>query len=219
MHRTTSLTSERGVIVLGAGGHARVVVDTLHAMGCDVIGALSPGGDDRVGPVPVLGGDEKLALYPPAAVLVAIGIGGVRAVGTRRLLYDFVKARGYTVVTLVHPSAVVASDVRLGEGAQLMAGVVVQPGAEIDEGAIVNTRASIDHDCHIGAHVHVAPGVTLSGGVDVGEGVHIGVGATVLQGVRIGAGSTVAAGAVVVRDVSPHSVVLGVPAKEGVGDG
>ena len=117
------------------------------------------------------------------------------------------KAAGFTFISFNHPSAVLAADTSIGEGAQIMAGAVLQPGVSLGINCIVNTRASLDHDCRIGDHVHIAPGAVLSGGVTIGDGCHIGTGAIVIQNIRIGAGAMIAAGAVITRDVLPGARV------------
>ena len=204
------------VLILGAGGHAKVLIEALLASSAVIAGIVDPDpamvGTKLLG-VPVLGGDELVREFPQAEILLVNGLGSVGLPLRRRELFERFKEMGYGFATVIHPSAVVASDIELGEGAQLMAGAVVQPGSRIGSNVIVNTRASVDHDCIIGDHVHIAPGVTLSGGVVVGDSCHIGTAATIIQGVRIGSGSVIGAGALVLKDV-PHSVtVVGVPAK------
>ena len=204
-------------IVLGGGGHATVVIDTLLAADHQITGFTSPEADAAsVLGVERVGDDDALDDYDPEEVALANGLGTVRTSHRRQELFLRFTARGYSFPPVVHASAIVAASVRMGSGAQVLAGAVVQPGCRIHENAIINTRASVDHDCSIGAHAHVAPGVTLSGGVTVGEGAHVGTGASVIQGVKIGAGSVVGAGAAVVRDVPAGSTVVGVPAKERV---
>ena len=188
------------IYVLGAGGHAAVVLDTLRAMGCACAGTAEIG-------------DEAALLAKPADSLVlANGLGGVGDTGPRRRVFERFKARGFRFMTLVHPGAIVAPSAVLGEGAQVMAGAVVQPEARIGANAIVNTRAVVDHHCAVGAHCHIASGATLASAVTVGEGAHVGAGATVIQGIAIGAGALIGAGAAVVRDVPPGAVAMGVPA-------
>ncbi len=205
------------VILLGAGGHARVLVDALRLQ-ADLRwrGILDPDpalvGATRFG-LPVLGCDDALGDHPPAEVLLVNGLGSVRSTTERQRLFERCRLAGYGFLSVIHPSAVIARDVRLGEGVQLMAGAIVQAGASVGDDSILNTRASMDHDTHIGAHVHVAPGATLCGHVVVEDGVHVGAGATVLQHLRIGGGALVAAGAVVIRDVPPLATVMGVPAR------
>lgn len=204
------------VLILGAGGHAKVLVEALLADGALIAGILDADparlGDTVLG-VPVIGDDRIADDFPCDAVRLVNGIGSIGLPALRRAIFERFLARGFAFATVVHPSAVVASDVELGEGAQVMAGVVLQPGCHIGRNAIINTRASVDHDCTIGDHAHIAPGVTLSGGVTVGSGCHLGTGATVIQGVRIGDGSVVGAGAVVTKDVAAGVTVLGVPAR------
>lgn len=200
-------------IVLGGGGHARVVIDLLQVLGAALDGYTDL--SERQGGIPglsFLGTDAFLEHVDPSTVHLANGIGGTGASRARASLYDRLASRGFTFPRLVHPSAVVASSADLADGVQTMAGAVVQAGAVVGPNTLVNTRASVDHDCRLGPHVHLAPGVTLSGGVRILEGAHVGVGATVLQGVTIGARAVVGAGAVVIRDVPAGVTVVGVPA-------
>lgn len=204
------------VIVVGAGGHAKVVIDTLYAMGRTVHGCTDVDavrhGYDVLG-APILGDDGMLVDLGPHEVEIALGMGAPTVeVGIRRLaLARDLAARGFHFPAVVHPTATVAPDVQVGDGAQIMAGGVVQPGTYIGAFAVVNTRASIDHDGRVEDGAHVAPGAVLGGTVCVGEGALVGLGSSVLPGVSIGAGSTVGAGAVVIRDIPPGARAMGVP--------
>lgn len=205
------------IIVLGAGGHARVLIDALLAASAPVAGVVDPdpalSGTSVLG-VPVLGGDAAVGNYAPSEIRLVNGVGSVGLPALRQKLYERFSALGYQFASVIHPSAVVARDVELAAGVQIMAGAVLQTGCRIGVNSIVNTRASVDHDCSVGAHVHIAPGVTLSGGVQLGNCVHIGTGATLIQGVCVGPHCLIAAGAVVVGDLSAGARVRGVPAKE-----
>lgn len=205
------------LLILGAGGHARVLIEALLAGGEVIAGIvdIDPAlqGKTLMG-IPVLGGDEIVDDFPRGEIRLVNGIGSIRDTRRRRELFDRFAARGYLFATVVHPAAVVASDAVLEEGAQVMAGAVIQPGCRVGRNSIINTKSSADHDCLIGDHVHIAPGVTLSGDVQIGDHAHVGTGATVIQGVVIGADSLVAAGAVVVRNVTAGARVMGMPAKE-----
>lgn len=206
------------VIVIGAGGHAKVVVDLLQCAGRTVLGLTDPDPDRVAGEVlgvAILGSDAVLTDHRPEEVELANGIGSTEPPTKRQDLYDQLVARGYRFATLVHPSAIVARDADMGPGAQLMAGTIIQPGVRIGPNCIVNTGATIDHDCIIGAHVHIAPGVTLSGAVEVGDATHIGTGASIIQGVSIGAGCMVRAGAVITEDVMDGARVGRVPSLGG----
>ncbi len=205
----------RSILVLGGGGHARVLLDVLHRLGLPITGFVD---DDpaimNLAGVKQLGNAHPDAVpqYPPTDVELVNGFGSVGTCTLRVDQFRLWKTHGYRFVTVVHPDAIVARDVMLDQGGQIMAGAVVQPGCHIGANTIVNTRVALDHDCIVGPHVHVATGASLSGGVRVGEGAHIGTGASIIQGIQIGEHSVVGAGSVVVRDVPPHTTVYGVPA-------
>ena len=204
------------VIIIGGGGHAKVVADVLRLQGVHILGFTDVDDSSKTltPTVPYLGDDTVIRKYHIEEVLLVNGLGSIKNTTARRKIYDTFSEQGYQFVICIHPSAVIAADVRIGEGSQIMAGSVVQPGCDIGRNVIINTRASLDHDCVIGNHVHVAPGVTLSGGVRVADGAHIGTGATVIQGIHIGGKSMIGAGSVVVKDVADARMVVGVPAKE-----
>jgi sugar O-acyltransferase (sialic acid O-acetyltransferase NeuD family) len=205
------------VIILGAGGHAKVLIDSLLASVGIIVGIVDPDPalvSAKILGIPVLGGDGVVNEYPPSEILLVNGLGSVGLPVKRLQLFERFKVMGYAFATVVHPFTVVASDVELGEGTQVMAGAVIQPGSSIGCNVIINTRASLDHDCIICNHVHIAPGVTLSGGVSVGECSHIGTGATLIQGISIGRDCIVAAGAVVTKNIADGTMVRGVPARE-----
>ena len=210
------MSKEQAVIVIGAGGHARVLLDVLARGGIAVAG-LTDADPARHGKllagVPILGGDGVLDKHPPGTTILVNAMGSTESMTTRQAVFERLKAAGYGFLTVAHPSALIAPDVVLGEGVQVMAGAIVQPGARIGANSIVNTGAQVDHDCIIGAHVHLSPGATLSGTVTVGDGSHIGTGATIVQGLRVGRGCLVAAGAVVTRGVADGERVAGVPAR------
>lgn len=204
------------IVVLGASGHGQVVADILFQMWTkgremELVGFLD---DDpalagtRILGLPVLGALADLASVPHDCVALGIGDNAARA----RVYAELAKARKH-FVTAIHPSAILAPDVVVGEGAVLAAGAIANPGARIGENAVLNTGASIDHHCVLGPHAHVAPGAHLAGGVTVGEGALVGIGACVVQGVGIGAWSVVGAGAAVTLDVPERATVGGVPAK------
>lgn len=206
------------VVVIGAGGHAKVLIEALQRGGMVVL-ALTDCDRKKTGSKilgAAVGGDDEwlMAAHPPGSVRLVNGVGSTRQTLSRRRIFDRFSALGYSFVSVIHPSAVIASDVVIGAGAQVMAGVVIQPGVRLGVDSIVNTHASIDHDCDIGPHAHVAPGATLSGNVVVGESSHIGAGATVIQGIVVGRESLVAAGAVVVANVSDRADVAGIPARD-----
>ena len=205
----------KSIIILGGGGHAKVVTDAVVESGYEVAGFLDQNPEvERLLGHSRLGGANPSSLegFMPDEVQLVNGFGFIGNSTLRKDQYIFWKQLGFTFLAVKHPGAVIAKSVLLEEGAQVMAGAVLQPGVSVGENAIINTRAVIDHDCKIGKHTHVATGAMLSGDVQVGEGAHIGTGAAIIQGIHIGNYSTVGAGSVVIRDVPDYTQVMGVPA-------
>jgi sugar O-acyltransferase (sialic acid O-acetyltransferase NeuD family) len=202
------------VIVVGGGGHAKVLVSTLLLQHRRVLGFVDP----KPGLAPLLGiahlgDDAAVFLHPPDQVLLVNGVGSIDSTVSRRAVYEKFREKRYVFATVIHPSAIIAPDVQIDDGVQVMAGAVVQVGSRLSANVIVNTGARVDHDCSIEAHAHIAPGVTLSGNVHIGEGAHIGTGASVIQRINVGAGGIVGAGAAVIGDVPAGVTVFGVPAQ------
>lgn len=203
------------LLVIGAGGHGRVVSSALLLAGRRVIGFLDADralwGTSKMD-LPVIGGDVCLRDFSPESVRLVNGIGSTAYSQIRKKIFEDRKGKGFSFESVIHPSASVSPSATLGEGAHVMAGAVIQVGAKIGCNVIINTGAIVDHDCVIGAHTHVAPGATLSGGVTIGRNCHIGAGAVVIQSVELGDESMVAAGAVVIRNHPAFSRLVGVPA-------
>lgn len=202
------------IIILGGGGHAKVVIDSLLQRGREILGFCCLERNVRSIPgLKCLGGDEVVLEFGIEEVRLANGIGAVGSNHVRSAVYERFAKEGYVFDQVLHPAAVIASDVQLDKGVQIMAGTVLQSGSRIDINSIINTNASVDHDCRLGRHIHVAPGATLCGNVTVGDEAFIGAGATIIQGKTIGARSIVGAGAVVVEDVLPDVTIVGVLAR------
>ncbi|MGD8813804.1 MAG: acetyltransferase [Anaerolineales bacterium] len=205
------------LIGLGAGGHAKVVIEILQLKGeHELVGLLDPKQElwnsELLG-IPVLGNDDLLAeLYDRGVRGVFIGLGTVGENNPRRNLFLDAKEHGYQIVPAIHPQAVLSPSARVGEGLTMMAGAVVNAATSLGDNVIINTGAIVDHDCVIGNHVHIATGARLASSVQVDEGVHIGLGASIRQSIHIGRNSVVGAGAVVVDDVPENVVVVGIPA-------
>ncbi len=197
------------VLIIGAGGHAKVACDIATEMGMQVAGFLSDDPSKRGETIlgsPVLGPIDAWRDYE--GVLLALGVGA-----NDKRKEAFARCQGASWATLVHPRASLSRFATVGEGAMVAFGACVGPDARIGRAAIVNTKASVDHDCRVGDFAHVAVGATLAGTVVVGEGAMVGAGATVIQNLTIGDWAMVGAGAAVVRDVLPGVTVVGVPAR------
>jgi UDP-perosamine 4-acetyltransferase len=196
--------TNKKLYVLGGGGHAKVVIDALTASGATITGLIDPRlelGAVILG-VPVIGGDEWMTKLDPYGAQLANGIGATVKSRVNRKLFDLWSAQGFAFVSVVHPSAIVGTEVELAQGCQIMAGAILQPHARIGVGTVINTAVRIDHDCVVGAHCFIAPSVTLCGGATIGDGSFVGAGATLLPGVKVGNNALVAAGAVVDIDVA-----------------
>lgn len=203
------------LVILGAGGHANVLAETLQDQGRSILGVLAPEpfiGSDVLG-IPIIGDDSWLSGRDSDSIWLVNGLGSIGVTHARRKLFEHFSLLGYRFSSVIHTSAVISRSAFLEEGVQVLAGAVIQTGSRIARNAIVNTGAIIEHDTWVGEHAHVAPGVTLSGNVRIGDGAHVGTGATVIQGVQIGSHSIIGAGAVVIADVPPGATVVGVPAR------
>jgi sugar O-acyltransferase (sialic acid O-acetyltransferase NeuD family) len=205
------------IVVLGAGGHARVIADAILNDASvdgrlDLVGFLD---DDpmllnrRFLGRPVLGSFADLGNVPHDAVVVGIGDNE-----TRRRLFEELESKGENLVTVIHPHARIAHDVNINKGTVVFAGAIVNTGSVIGKNVILNTGCTVDHDCGVHSHAHVCPGAHLGGNVTVGEGAFLGIGCSISHGMKLGEWSTIGAGSVVIRDIAPEATAVGVPARE-----
>jgi UDP-perosamine 4-acetyltransferase len=205
--------NSESVIIIGAGGHAKVVIELMRAKGRYQIAgctALSKSGS-ILDNVLILGTDDVLPALLSKGVrkaFIAIGDNLLRL----RLLAK-VSEMGFELINVVSPNAVVSPSATLGRGIAIMAGAVINASAQIGNGAIINTNASVDHDCCIGDGVHIGPGSALAGNVVVGPESILGAGTTVIPSVRIGRRTIIGAGSVLIRDIPDEATAVGVPAR------
>ena len=205
------------VVGIGAGGHARAVMEVLVLDGRYEVRGLLDSDPTligvKMGNARVLGDDSLISgLRNDGLRYFFVGLGSVGDCQPRTRLYKLAVDAGLKPVTAIHPDAVMSASVEFSQGATIMAGAIINSCAILGENVIVNTGAIVEHDCVVQSHVHIASRAVLASGVCVGEMTHIGVGAIVRQGISIGEGVTVGAGALVVKDVAPWTVVIGVPA-------
>jgi len=196
-------------VVVGAGGHAKVVIAALRAMGLRIDAVLDDNparwGETFHG-VPIVGGIGELAGWPRVRAVITLGHNGRRrAVAEAHPAVDW--------LTVVHPSALVHESASLGPGAMVMWRAVVEPDVVIGAHTIVNTGAAVCHDARVGAYAHVSVTSTLAGGATLGEGVFLGMNACVIGTARVGDWATVGAGAAVVRDIPAGATAVGCPAR------
>jgi UDP-perosamine 4-acetyltransferase len=201
------------LVILGAGGHGRTLIELLRSLGgWDLAGLVD--GNPPPGPVlgvPVLGDESVLPGLWAAGVrqaVVAIGHNGARLAAAARL-----RALGFGFPALVHPSAVVAGSAWLGQGVVVLPRVVLGAGVRVGDFAILNSGCIVEHDADIGQGAHVAPGAVLPGNVTVGARALLGAGCCCVVGARIGADAVVGAGAAVTQEVPAGATVGGVPAR------
>ena len=207
-------TKER-LIVFGAGGHAKVVIDIIEQQGIYAIAGLLDDDPKHQGQrffgYPVLGTRAALPALISAELrhaIVTIGDNAIRA-AVAALLDE----HGWRCASAVHPRASIGRGVEIGPGSVVMAGCVVNADTTLGAQVIVNTGATVDHDCRIGDAVHIAPGCHLCGGVSVGAGSLLGAGSTVTPGVRIGSKVIIGAGSTLIRDVADAAKVSGSPGR------
>lgn len=206
--------NEHRCVILGGGGHARVLIDCLLASKEAVPVAIvdadrSLWGTTLLG-VKVVGGDEKLTELRHQGVSgFAVGLGGTKDNGPRRTLFERATALGFQPVSVHHPSSICSPSAEIGAGSVLYPRSVVNACVKLGVNVIVNTGAIVEHDCVIGDHAHIATGAILCGTVTVGNMAHIGAGAVVRQNQKIGEGAVIGAGATVVEDVKDGEKVWG----------
>ena len=200
------------LLVLGAGGHAAVLVDILKQLNCEILGIVSlelPGSDSIFSGLPWYSSDDDVLLFNKEDVLLVNALGSLPGNSIRCELHKKFKVLGYQFKTIVAPSARVSQYAVIDEGSQILPGSIVNINASIGEGSIINTGAIIEHDCVIGRHNHIAPGAVLSGAVVTDDNVHIATGANVIQNIHIGENTVVGAGATVTRDLGNNKVLYG----------
>ena len=200
----------KDLIIIGAGGHGRVVADIAQKLGTyETISFLDDGNAKETMGLPIVGKTSDVEKYIDTAdVFVAIGNNKVRGDFVERLL-----ALGASVPTLIHPSADIGTCVEIGAGTAIMAGTVINPCSKLGKGVIVNTCSSIDHDCEVGDYCHISVGAHIAGTVTIGTHSWLGIGAIVRNNVDICEECMIGAGAVVVKDITESGTYVGVPAK------
>ena len=204
------------LVIIGSGGHARVVLDMADRQGLQVAGFIDDNKPEghMVDGLPILGGTQEIkriaAQDGSIGFVAAIGDNFARAQAVRRVSAE---CPGLVWASVIDPSAVISRRTEIGEGAMILAGTVINPGVKIGRHVIVNNSCSIAHDTEFGAFSSAAPGVLTGGNVSVGELSHLGVGAAVSHGVKIGAHAVIGSGSAVVRDCPDHAVAYGVPAR------
>lgn len=206
-------------MIIGAGGHGKVVAEAAFKMGAwSDIAFLddNPGVVSKL-PFPIIGNSTMVAELATSrtAFIVAIGKNPIRMAWLKLL-----KEKHANIAVIKHPSASISMSSQIGLGTVVLAGAVINSDAITGEGCIINTLASVDHDCHLAEGVHLSPGAHLGGSVTIGKQVWVGLGASIINNITIGEKCVIAAGATVIKDVPNNMMVAGVPAvvKKYLGD-
>jgi len=215
MSKSVNVQKKRPFIILGAGGHAKVIVDTLHSLNYQIAGIINPvlPSDPFFKSIPYLGTDATLGELAVENYFFANGLGSAGNTAPRTNLYQSYIVQHCTFPQILHPHVVISKTAVIKSGTQILAGSIIGPDVCIKENVIINTRAIVEHDCFIDSHSHVASGAIICGNVSIGQNTHIGAGATINQGIQIGSYSVIASGAVVIQNVDSNCLVAGVPAK------
>jgi len=197
------------VYIIGAGGHAKVVIAALHANSIVCAGVFD---DDRslwgekILDIPILGAVEELRDLPSIVAVNAIGNNS-----TRRAISE--RFRNVNWLTVIHPHTWIHSSVKIGCGTVVFAGSIIQPDTKIGQHSIINTSASVDHDCEIGDFCHIAPGCHIAGGVEIGDEVFMGIASSAIPCIKVVSNTVIGAGSTVIKNIDVRGVYVGTPAR------
>ncbi|CZR05580.1 sugar O-acyltransferase, sialic acid O-acetyltransferase NeuD family [Trichococcus flocculiformis] len=199
------------LIIIGASGHGKVVADI--AMKMNKWKNISFLDDNQslktIMGIPVIGNSTNVVEHQKNSdFFVAIGNNS-----TRERIQEGLLAQGTSIVSLVHPSAIIGTDVNVGIGTAIMAGVVINSSTVVGKGCIINSNSGLDHDNNISDYVHISPRTHLAGTVNVGKGSWLGIGSVVSNNINICSGCKIGAGAVVVKDITESGTYVGVPVR------
>lgn len=203
----------KDLLIIGSGGHARVILETAALEGIATKGILDvnfSGDPETILGAPVLGNLNVMDSINPEEVYVFIALGGN---SERRQISELISRKGFSSITLVHPTAIVSKSANLAAGTFVAAGAIINPQAKIGEGTIINTGALIDHETRIGKFSHIGPGTTVCGRVNIGANSFIGAGVTIIDKISIGESVTVGAGSVVIADIPSGTTNVGSPSR------
>jgi len=200
------------IVLVGAGGHCKAVIDVAESAGCSIFGILDMKADGDVLGYPVIGTDERIAELA-ASHLFHITVGQIKSAAIRKKLFEQLLNAGASVATIISSSAQISSHSKIGDGTTVMHGALVNAAVTIGENCIINNKALIEHDSIVGNHTHISTGAIINGGCVIGSGVFIGSGSVIANGVTIADDCVIGAGAVVVKSITERGTYVGSPAK------
>lgn len=208
---------KKKILIIGAGGHSKVVADSINKNEFQIVGMLDK--DDSlagkyVNDIPVIGSDNMAAKYYMDGIHYAvIGIGHLGNYHLRNNLFNKLKNIGFHMINVIHPSAVISESVMFGEGNVILPNVTINSGARLTDNNIINTCAIVEHDVEIGSNVHMGPGTIICGMSRVADNTFVGAGSTVIQGITIGENVIIGAGSTVIHSIKGSTIACGTPAK------
>jgi sugar O-acyltransferase (sialic acid O-acetyltransferase NeuD family) len=201
------------LIIIGSGGHARVVIDTAEQSGFNILGIIDinyKNNDEKIIGYNIIGNFTALSKFLPnkTSIIIALGDSKLRS----KFFYNCLE-QGYNLPSIIHPTSIISKHVKIGKSVFINAGVIINSEVDIGDNSIINTGAIIDHECNIGKHCHIGPGVKVAGRVRIGEHTFVGIGSTIIDKITIGNNVMIGAGSVIIRDIESDSTVVGIPGK------
>ena len=192
--------------LFGSSGHCKVIIDIIIKSNLEILEGVFDDNPsrDEICKIPVYK-TPSLDFFHSKSLIISIGDNENRKKIANQITTNF--------LTAIHPNAVLAYNVSVGEGTVVMAGALLSSDVIVGKHCIINTASVVEHDCVLSDFVHISPNAALAGNVIVGEGTQVGIGAIVIQGVKIGNWVTIGAGAVIINDVPDHAVIVGNPGK------
>ncbi len=207
------IIDKKELIVFGAGGHARAIIDAAENIGFHIHGIIDvdyKNQNEKILNYPVLGNFAVLDKFDPVDTGIAIAIGD----GYQRAEYfNKIQKLGFSFPFIIHPTAIISKHVKIGKGVFINAGVIINAKVDIGDNTIINTGVIIEHEVAVGKHCHICPGVKIGGRVTIGDHTFVGIGSSVIDYTKIQGDVTIGAGSVIIRDIESNSTVVGVPGK------
>jgi acetyltransferase EpsM len=207
--------AKKPILIIGSGGHSRVVIDIAISIGFNIIGVIdinyNNNDEENIFDFPVIGGVSKIDNFDPISTEIALAIGNTEL---RSDYFSNLQNSGYKIVSLISPLSHVSNHVQIGNGVLINTGAIINAGVTVNDNVIINTGAIIEHEVIIGKNTHVGPGVKIGGRVKIGNNSFVGIGSTIKDYINIGDNAQIGAGSVIIRDVESNTIVYGVPGKQ-----
>lgn len=202
----------KSIIIIGSGGHASVLFDALKLSNRKVLGIVDPklsAGKIVFNELKVLGDDSKITKFKTSEIELVNGIGPSTTSSKRQEIGQKYSSLGYTFAKVIHPSSIISSQAKIGDGTQVMSGAIIQSGANLGDGCLINSGSIVEHDSKIGNYVHVGPGAVLCGTVELLDNVYVGANAVIIQNIKVSQNTIVGAGTTLTKNLGPSIKYIG----------